>query len=491
MTTPVESPARLTVVTAIAAIVAAAIVVALLAVSVPAWGVANDSANHFYVGWLMANGAVIYRDIVEVNWPGTFLLHRALAALGADHDLAWRLLDLALIALAAGLVALLVRPAGRVAMVVGAVMVASGHLLGGPWNLGQRDHFVGVLVLASLLALRRGTGGALAAGLALGVAAAIKPFALVMPAAALYAVAGPLRRRIVVMVVVGAAMAAVLLAAFGYLALVGGLQDFVSQQLYAMRYYADIGRRPLLDAAIVMAIARSPILPLAIAGAFPGPAAERQSRRDALVMLAYGAIHYAAQGKGLTYHSYPLLYGLAMLAALGTTRLLAARWTALRLLPAASLILLASICAAVMPRIVASPVPSQTPEMLADLAARLGPDDRVQPFDTFSAIDAMRRLRVRPATRFLYDFMFFAGPTEPAGIAAQERLRAEFLAELGRAMPRVIVVTNQQWPDTRHGFERFDTWPELLAFLDERYVLDVERATRFVWRYRVYLRREP
>ena len=42
-------------------------------------------------------------------------------------------------------------------------------------------------------------------------------------------------------------------------------------------------------------------------------------------MLLYGTLHFAIQGKGLGYHALPLLYGLALLAALGTERLLAAR----------------------------------------------------------------------------------------------------------------------------------------------------------------------
>ena len=485
-----ESTDRAAALTVIAVATAAGIVAWLLLLSTGWWGVSHDTANHFYVAWLMSRGAVIYRDVFEVNWPGTFLTFRALLALGLDGDLGWRLVDLALVLAAAGLAASLLLPAGRLAAAIGAVMVAWSHLMVGSTNLGQRDHFIGVLVLAAVWAMRRGIGGAVAAGVALGVAATIKPFAMVLPVAALVLVDGSWLRRIRIALIVGAVMAVPLGATTLYLVAHDALGEFLRQQLYAMRIYANTGRQTVIDASAELALVRSPILLLAVAGLmrFPPPLATVQ--RSGIVVLLYGAFHFVVQGKGWTYQAFPLLYGLSLMAGLGAVRMLESRWLALRFVPVVMLVVVASASVATMTLQVRTPNPSQAPAMMRDLEARLHAGDRVQPFDTYGSIDAMRRLGVLPATRFFYDFMFFGRPTAPAAIAQERQLRAEFLAALADAAPRAIIMTNQQWPDLRLGYDRLATWPELQSFLAARYTLDVERETLRGWSYRIYLRRD-
>ena len=47
-----------------------------------------------YIAWLIAQGAVPYRDAFDMNLPGVYLLHLAVLQVGGPGDLAWRLFDL-------------------------------------------------------------------------------------------------------------------------------------------------------------------------------------------------------------------------------------------------------------------------------------------------------------------------------------------------------------------------------------------------------------
>jgi hypothetical protein len=59
----------------ILALSALALIVAWMWTRIGHWGVAQDAANQLYVAWLTSRGAVIYRDVFEINWPGNFFLH--------------------------------------------------------------------------------------------------------------------------------------------------------------------------------------------------------------------------------------------------------------------------------------------------------------------------------------------------------------------------------------------------------------------------------
>src|SRR2546422_9827695 len=56
-----------------------------------------------YIAWLIAQGAVPYRDVFDMNLPGVYLIHWAVLSVGGAGDLAWRLFDLAWLAATCGL----------------------------------------------------------------------------------------------------------------------------------------------------------------------------------------------------------------------------------------------------------------------------------------------------------------------------------------------------------------------------------------------------
>src|SRR5436190_18808294 len=180
-------------ISAVSAVVAAGVVfVALLAWRSRGWPLIHDVALMHYVAWRIGEGAIPYRDLFDMNQPGTYLIHLAvLRALGGG-DLGWRLLDLGWLAATAGAIALFAAPWGALASAAAALLFATYHLAGGAWQAGQRDFLLCVFLIAGALGVTRwleSAAGArarvalLCGGLALGAAMTIKPHAIALAAA--------------------------------------------------------------------------------------------------------------------------------------------------------------------------------------------------------------------------------------------------------------------------------------------------------------------
>jgi hypothetical protein len=199
--------------------------------------------------------------------------------------------------------------------------------------------------------------------------------------------------------------------------------------------------------------------------------------------LAYGVVHYVAQGKGWEYHLYPLaafaavLVGAELPAALAARRRLVAGALAACLV--AALLLLGAKGLEASPASLWWERERTVRALEADLRARLAPGDTVQVLDTTEGgIHALLRLGVRQPTRFMYDFHFFHDESAPVILA----LRAELIRGLDARPPRVIVLFERGWPGG--GYERVERFPELAARLRERYEPVLERAG-----YRLYAKR--
>src|SRR2546423_2443578 len=78
-----------------------------------AWPLIHDAPIMHYIAWRIGEGAVPYRDLFDMNFPGVYLIHLAvLRTLGAG-DGGWRAFDLAWLALTSLTVAMLAAPWGR------------------------------------------------------------------------------------------------------------------------------------------------------------------------------------------------------------------------------------------------------------------------------------------------------------------------------------------------------------------------------------------
>jgi hypothetical protein len=469
-----------------------------------------------YIAWRIAGGAVPYRDLLDMNLPGAYLIHLAVLALAGPGDLPWRLLDLAWLGLTGVLLYAYSRPlVGPVGGATVPVLFALYHLAGGAWRVGQRDFLLCAPLLGGALGVARaaeGRGGRVwlaAAGLLLGAATTIKPQAgLFWLACAALAgtVARPPRlgraQGPLAVLAGGCVVPALLL---GWLGWSGGLEAFVSVFTgYVLPLYGQVGRVSPWEALRGHAYGYQVLALLgllAVAGTLVGVGRAAAPRRWlALAGSGYGLVHYLAQGKGWEYHLYPLACFLCALAApaLGlprpaepartagsrVTRPTSGRAAFLRwALAMGATVSLVSVLAAKGVDALEAPwiaAKARRVDALArDVGALVAPGGRVQAMDvTAGGIHALLRLGLVQPTRFVYDFHFFHHPGDPR----VEGFRQELIAGLTRAEPGAVVVLEDAWPVP--GYERLAAFPALATFLDDRYRLAVEGDG-----YRIYAKR--
>jgi hypothetical protein len=456
------------------------------------WPLIHDAPIMHYIAWRIGEGAVPYRDLFDMNFPGVYLLHLLVwKTLGAG-DLAWRVFDLAALALAALAVAALAAPFGRLAGAGGALFFAAYHLGGGAWQAGQRDFLLcPSLLLGALGAVRwyeRGHRGALFAGaVALGAGVTIKPHALAFVVAVGGLVAFASARRSSpwgALGILAAGVAVVPAAVLVWLAAIGALgpwRDIVFG--YLVPFYSRLGRPqswtvyrwrlwPAIALALVVSIGHA-------------LASRRFTFRHAVGVLGigYGLLHYVGQGKGWEYHLYPL-------AAFAAVLLLSETAAALRTRPIlVGLPLLASLAVVVV-------VLGQTgvanagsgfiadkarlvETLTADLRARVRPGDGVQVLDTTDGgIHALLALGIVEPTRFVYDFHFFHDEDQPF----IRSLRRELIDALRARPARLIVLFRRGWPSG--GAERVERFPELARLLADRYAIVLDRPDYVVYEKR-------
>jgi hypothetical protein len=472
-------------------VVAYAGAVALLAARSLSWPLIHDAPILHYIAWRIAEGAVPYRDLFDMNFAGTYLIHLAALEGFGPGDAAWRAFDLAWLACTSLALAAFARPWGVAAAVGSGLFFALYHLAGGAWQAGQRDFFLAIFLVLGALGVARWTasGGRpnLAwAGLAMGAGITIKPhvallavaFAALVLAVGIRSGSGATVSTAVFLV----SLLAIPLAVLAWIAAAGGLpawRDIVWH--YLVPYYARLGRaRPWAFHRWQVWIAVAAAVVLALLHGFR---ARPYTARHAIATLglAYGVVHYLGQGKGWAYHLYPLA-AFAGLLAFSELR------SALTRRPLVGAPLLASLAAVLVLLVQGGSEASQAAwigekrDVVETLAADLGPlaaEDSVQVLDTTDGgMHALLLLRGRQPTRFVYDFHFFHDE-EAAEIRA---LRRELMGGLAARPPRYIVLFRRGWPEG--GAERVARFPDLRRHLDERYRVVRERPAYIVYEKR-------
>ena len=436
------------------------------------WPLVHDAPLLHYVAWRMSEGAVPYRDLFDMNFPGVYLLHLIVVAGAGTGDLAWRVFDLGWLTLTTVVIAALVAPWGRRPAAGAALTFALYHLAGGAWQVGQRDFLLCPFLLAGALGVARwaelpsrARGALVCGGLALGAAMTVKPHALVLTAmlGALIAVVA-WRTAAGVAASLGLFAAAVAVAPLAMLSWLGAAGALPAWRAIVLEYlvplYSRLGRghgwnvyRPGIWIPLGGGAA------IAAAGALAG---RRFGVRHAVAALGvlYGAAHFVGQGKGWEYHLYPLAAFTIVLLwsdvgpALARPRTI--RALALLLCALAAGALLADKAARASPAGWERAKAERVRALAAELAGLVKPGDTVQVLDTSGGgLHALLRLGLKEPTRFIYDFHFFHDTGDPTIRA----LRAELVRDLDARPPRAIVLFEQGWPDG--GYERLDTFVAL------------------------------
>ena len=476
------------------------------------WPLVGDAPLMHYVVLLMDHGRVPYRDIVDVNMPGTFAL-----AWAAVHGLGpgaagWRAFDFGLMAVCLGAMLVIAWPVDWLIGLFAGALFALVHLRDGPANTGQRDLMMTAMLLISCALLfhaerRPRVWAAAGFGLLAGAATLVKPSGVLFAVVFAALLVQRLKERELPWVgslawaVVGFAVP--MGVAGGWLAAHGVLGAFFANNRGLVAYHASLGRRPW--AALVVGSFPTLLLLVAIP-ALPLFVAERPWRRwwgrVFVAGAAVGMASYVVQGKGFPYHRYPseafllLLSGWLLVKGLEVGGWL--RWAAVAGLVGGALWLAPNSAW------IACHYDWRNQEFNRMLEADLRGlgrgklDGRVQCLDmTSGCLNTLYNMGLVQATGYLVDGYMF----QPRQTAASEAYRAGFWRAMEANPPEVIVLTDQEAFSLEHSWELVNTWPKFDAMLQTKYRLLEQRRPpdRIAWwrhpvepnSYRVYVREQP
>lgn len=476
------------------------------------WPLVGDASLMHYVVFLLSRGAKPYREIVDVNLPGSYLFEAAAMRLFGWGALGWRLYDLTLILLLGVASILIVRGLpiakreGRATAALTTALFFLLHAQDGLAQLGQRDLLIAALILlayAALFAAQDGLrSGIFLSSLAIGLTVTIKPTFLPLGLLLLALSARQMRRiglslpRHALYGLAGLVLPASCVAA--WLSHMGSLSAFWTQAIPLIDLHASLGRRSL---GYLLSHATSPLTGVCILWlmtlAITRPRLTLK-RLELLTGIAIALLGYLVQGKGYPYQRYPLL--ALLLLTINLDLVAAIRRAGMGRIAAIAAIALQCLYLAPHAAWQVHTFRFATPveQALGDYLARFpNLDGQVQCLDTFGGcINTLYNLRLTQSTDFLYDCYLF--PTQPNPTST--RYRESFWAAISAARPRVLVVSEQFCFGAPTAFAKLDQWPQLRDAIAQHYTLKTEWSTaqpQRWWsrdeippRFRIYVRKE-
>lgn len=480
------------------------------------WLLVGDASLMHYVVFLMQRGLAPYRDIVDVNLPGTYLVEWMVMHLFGAGSLAWRLFDLSLALGIALMMALIAWPKDRLAGLIAGGIFFLIHGRDGMNELGQRDLVMTFVLMGmvwlSLSFLRTPRYSCLAAaGLLAGFATTIKPTASVFWLAVLIYIvffkSDSIRAKTCA---ISSALPAFLIApclATFYLFQRGSLHAFWQILTGLIPLHNRLLRVP--DTYFLGHLFPSTLLPILLIWAILIVMCYRSGIKlfdhtDIILLLAVvcGLFSFYIQRKALPYHRYPadafFLLSSCLIFCKALRRENAPR--AIRIVAAAGLIVGALIitpqCLSKTFKLSASPT-DFSGLLQRDLTALGGStlDRRVQCIDfTAGCVTTLYRMRLQQSTGYLYDCYLF----QPGADAEVEKYRESFWTNFVSNEPDVVVVSDH---DCGHpnSFDKLQRWQQFSNLLKQDYQTykevtppeELRWASRAVapYRYRIYTKR--
>lgn len=514
------------------------------------WPLVGDAVSIHYLVLLMEHGMTPYRQIVDAQMPGTYLIDWAVIHSFGGGALGLRLFDFSLMALATiAMVAIawpnqharhksFLRDARWAAFLAGGLF-ALVHGRDGIPQAGQRDLVMAVLLLTvyafTFHAVRRNRAWPLfLAGLCASTSITIKP--TILPAVEVVFVLAlwhlfrerqPIRSALLAVL---AGNLVPLAAVSIFLLYQGALLAFLRGGVSLLSYHASLQRRSfayllghclspvgVLLGLLVIAIAlrfgihkliaeRSEISPADDASLAPW----ESSALYAGMLLAL--VSFIAQGKAFPYHRYPFLGLFALIAVLEFRLAVQGRFIVtgglVRSWRGAGVL---GLCTAAL---ILAPISTYKISkfqwgddedfrmMSADLDRAGGPklSGHVQCIDAFAGcINTLYRMGLVQSTGFLVDFYFLTPNASPV----VEAMREQFWDELQRNPPKVFIVTRMIFPinpATPDSYDKLKLWPLLYDYLNAHYEIAAERTPQqYVLLgsrperpagYRVYIRKD-
>jgi hypothetical protein len=487
------------------------------------WPLVGDAPLMHYVVFLMDHGLAPYRDIVDPNMPGTYLIQGAVIHLFGGGALTWRIFDLFLLALCGSAMVAIALPYDWFAGVFAATLFALIHGRDGLIDLGQRDLMMTVFLLWGYVFLFKSVRSESEGhsrwltglfGLCIGAATTVKPPALLFGIALpiLLAIAYKKRwRQSVVQLACGAigfALPCVLVLAF--LVRWHATADFIDTVKTLVPALTVLGRRSFPH--LLWHSISSTVLPLFflwIPVAYVRRNVRNVERSELILGVVLGLISFYLQRKGYPYHRYPSEAFLLLLIGLDFTALLGedgrARSMPYRLALCGTVLGVVVVGGGSLVHALRQDWHNQEFDSMlrADLM-RLGGaslSGHVQCLDTNDGcIPALYNMKLVQDTGFLYDCYLLSPDVDRE---SEQRYRDRFWQAIGRNPPSVFVVSSYECGkyDSLYQYAKLDAWPLLNGYLRANYRLYAERIPPHLvnWGsspsrplgYRIYVRNSP
>ena len=304
------------------------------------WPLTGDASLMHYVVFLMRHGMEPYRDLSDMNLPGSYMVESSVMAVLGAGSMGWRLYDFLLLAVSSVSLLVILRPKGLLAGTLAAALFALIHGRDGALMAGERDLAATALLLAAVamlfLLFRRGAGSRVARvlslliGLTAGMALTIKPTLLPLLAGLFFWavwMSGEQKiafRRLCVFAVGGASIS--LAATLAFLIMHHAVDAFREALVGLIPYHASINRRTLGHLLIASIQPLAAMLLLWVLAAYLLRRRSTDPERVALIVCAVcGLLSYLLQMKAFWYHRYPFLAFLLALFVFDFTSLVRSR----------------------------------------------------------------------------------------------------------------------------------------------------------------------
>lgn len=476
------------------------------------WPLVNDGALQHYISFLTDHGLAPYRQIADMNLPGSLMIDWSVIHTLGPGAHAWRVFDALVMLLASAAILLISRRHqsfnDRFAGIVAASLFWLLHARDGMGQTGQRDLIEAALLLtllaAAFHAMRSGKGWPLAvAALCAGITVTIKPDSIVLSVIVLTLAVRKSSQPTRSLTLVALAFLVPLAAATAFLLHHHALHAFWLSLIEVTPFYASLGRQPFPE--LLRDCLSTPmrvLLALAVLLATLNHPRWTQEKTILALATAWGLASFFLQGKGYLYHRYPTLGFLLVWAAIECTDALRSS-PRLRILGAAGL-LYASLVIAPLSLIRAARATWKDSLLTAlqiDLTHLGGASlaHNIQCVDSISGCNVvLYRMHLPEETGMLSDFLLFGSPDQPLDNqapvqSAVRRARAIFWQQINTRPPRVFVITGWLHPAGLDHYQKLALWPDFATFLAEHYTLAEQRdfapGQNGPLSYRIYLLR--
>ena len=465
------------------------------------WRVIGDPSIMHYVNFLMSHGLAPYRDIIDINLPGSYFMDGWAMSIFGGGDLGWRMYEFCLLAVMIGSMIVISWPYDWFAGLCAGVMFTLTHAVEGARNAGQREELMVTLILIGYACLfqalrRQKPGLMLTFGVAMGLATSLKPTAalliVLLPACAI-----PFLRRHGLRLgawiwYACAGFAAAMLLDVWVFWRYHAFHDFLVVSGRLVKYYAGVGNPPVWRLFRDLLDHRNVGL-LLVAGVLTylnrtRPERERLERNLLVIGILFGAISYIAQRKDFEHHLYAYFAMLLLWSTIEFSRAWKQTgWQRPVAVALFALLILYRVPTAARLLMKNNPLDQQQVARGADLE-RLGGQAALQHdvlcFDVVqSCYGALYHRQILPYSNLVADYMLFA----PDGYRPVEYYRQSLWNDLQHREPKVIVVSDA-WLCTDHSFNKMKQWTAMEEYIATKYDM-VSFVDSGYGAYKLYVRK--